>query len=315
MDHSDTLIADLKSTGDLADLSAFVAVVAAGGFTAAANRSGTDKSQLSRRVRALEERLAVRLLNRTTRSIRPTEAGQRLYAASVGPLADLLHSLAEANTEDVVRGVVRIGGPAWVTGQLWVPLIDRARTAYPELSIDLRLSDQIADFVAEGFDMALRLGNLPDSSLIARRVASWRYVIVATPRWAAQNPIAEPEDLAEHWIEYASYARSPHWRFARGEEKRTIRTAGKILVNSGEAMRDLVTAGVSTTALPDFIVWDALASGQLVRLLPDWRVDHEHGMYLVTANRRYTPQRVVAVRTLLEEVLQASEENWATAHL
>lgn len=296
----------------LPQLAAFVAVVSAGSFTAAARRSGIDKTLLSRRVRALEEALQVRLLNRTTRRLHVTQAGQALYDRVSEPLSQVADGLARATRSDMVAGQVRVATFPALGKSLWGPVLNELLASHPHLSIDVRATETLVNLVEQGFDVAIRAGNMPDSSFVARRLVTWRHILVASPAWVAAHPeVHSPIDLVDHWVLYTDVPQANQWRFERGDEGVEIRVRSRLTVDNGDVQLGAVVAGIGVTSTAPFTVEPYLARGELVRLLPTWRVVHCHGIYAVTPHRTHTPARVQVVRDAIAGRLEQLALRWS----
>jgi len=302
-----------SATKFLPHLAAFAAVVDAGSFTAAARRSGVDKTLLSRRVLALEHMLGTALLRRTTRRVRVTLAGEDLYARAAAPLEQAIAALSLARGPESIEGTVRIATFSALTDSLWSPVLSDLRRTHPRLTIDLRASDQMADLVDGGIDFALRTGRLGDSTMKAARIGSWRYVLSATPGWLRANrrALASPEDLKSHWLLYTRVPRAAHWRFESGD--RTIEVTVQPIATSDNmnVIASLLRAGAGVTAIPPYAVADAIRRGDLVRVLPRWRVAHVHPLWLVTPIRELMPARVRFVMDTVRARIPALEAIWA----
>lgn len=306
-----TNIDAILSPNMLPQLAAFVSVVSAGGFTAASRRSGVDKTLLSRRVRALEAALQVQLLHRTTRRLHVTEAGRALFDRVSAPLDDVADGLARANRSDRVAGVVRVATLPALGACLWGPVLDELMQDHPELRVEIRATETMVNLVEQGFDLAIRVGSMPDSSLIARRLCRWRYVLVASPRWVDAHPELEgPGDLLEHWLLYDDVPNASRWRFERGDEGVEVEVQSRLATDNSEILLGAVLAGLGVSAGAPFQVAEYLRRGELVRLLPEWRVVHQHGVFAVTPHRSYTPGRVEVVRDTVARHLARLEAQW-----
>ena len=301
----------LTSTDMIPRLAAFIAVVEAGGFTAASRQLRIDKTQLSRRVKALEQALEVRLLNRTTRSVHVTEAGRQLYDQTAGPLRDVLFSLRQAAQETTVEGVVRITSMPGHSESLWGPVLAELKRAHPDLVVHVQCEIAVKSLVASGLDMALRGGHLPDSSEIARRIATWRYIIVATPEWVQTHPeVQHPRDLVPHWLLYSPVRDETLWTFERGDEQVTIDVEPVVIADTHEIQRAAALQGLGVWPAGPSLCLDDLASRRLVRVLPEWRSVHTHGHFVITPHRSYTPRRVQAVIDAITPRLASQEARW-----
>lgn len=304
--ESPGLVVDLP-TNLLPYLAAFLEVVDAGSFTAAARRTSADKTVMSRRVKALEEALGVRLLNRTTRSLHVTTAGQRLVDEARDPVADALAALVRTRSPERMEGTVRVASAQSLAPAVLVPALAELREAYPQLSVELSASESMIPLVDQGYELAIRVGRMPDSSLISRKLATWRYVLVASPAWVAAHPeVQSPADLASHWMLWGSSARVQGWRLQRGEELQEVRfKAYRFVFDVSQLLVESLRAGLGVTAMPPFCVSRELEEGSLVRLLPQWRMLHELGIFGVTPHRTLLPGRV---RVVLEAVRKRLEE-------
>jgi len=281
----------------------FAHVVEAGGFTGAAQHLGVSKSAVSKAVAGLEEHLGVRLLLRTTRKVRLTDAGERLYASCQRILAEAERAEHEVgSTHGRPRGTLRVNAPVVLGRRFVLPMALDFMAQYPEVEVDLTLQDDYVDLIATKTDVAVRVGRLVDSSLVMRHLAPARANLVASPSYLARRGLPEtPEALSTHaLLLYTLVARPDHLHLERGGERVTVRMHGALKTNNGEAIRDAAVAGHGVAALPDFIVDDALAAGALVRLLPDWTVAPESSIYAVYAQSGpVTPQVRLFINALV----------------
>jgi DNA-binding transcriptional LysR family regulator len=258
---------------DFEGLAIFAKVVEIRSFAGAAAELKLSKATVSKAVSRIETRLGTRLLNRTSRRFALTDAGRQLAGRAA-------HILAEGEAaEDAAlaqatmpRGLVRLAVPMSFGVLHIAPLLPEFLATYPEVWIDLHLSDATVDLVGEGFDAAIRIAVLPDSSLVARRLCNMPRHVVGSPAYLSKHGRPKhPLHLAEHrCIGYSFATRSETWRFTKGGKSATIRPSGPFRVNNGDAMMPALIAGTGLGILPEFILRDALAAGQLERLLPDW---------------------------------------------
>ncbi|MCJ1900647.1 MULTISPECIES: LysR family transcriptional regulator [Paracoccus] len=252
---------------------AFVAVVDAGSFTRAGERLGISNKLVSKYVAALEGQQGVTLLNRTTRALSLTPSGERYLAAARRVLAAVEELDAQAHAEEgALAGRLRVTAPV-TFGEMFATTLTRDFTrAHPGVEIDLNLSDRYVDLAAEGFDLALRIGQLPDSSLIARRIGQTEAWAVASPAYLAAHPRpARPEDLRDHANIRDSNAQNPGRAVFLVDGKAvSVPLPGRITVNSAQAVRHLVLEGEGIAMIPSFVVVRDLAEGRLERLLPDF---------------------------------------------
>ncbi|MFT4936707.1 MAG: DNA-binding transcriptional LysR family regulator [Pseudoalteromonas distincta] len=259
---------------DLEAMAIFAKVVELKSFSAAADELKLSKATVSKAVTRLEARLGARLFNRTSRRLALTEAGLKLAE----PAARLL-AAGEAAEDGVLaqstqpRGLVRLASPMSFGLLEVAPLLPDFLAAYPEVSVDLHMSDEAIDLVGMGFDMALRIAALPDSSLVARRIGAVTRRVVASPAYlAAHGRPTHPAHLAEHACLGYAYLPTPEtWRFvnAAGEEA-SVRPVGPLRANNAEALLPALEAGLGLALQPDFIVGEALAAGRLEAVLSGW---------------------------------------------
>ncbi|MFK2904444.1 LysR family transcriptional regulator [Dyella ginsengisoli] len=256
----------------LDDMRLFVTTLDTGSFTAAADRLGLSKQFISRRVMALEAQLGVRLLVRTTRHLRATDLG-RTYAEQARRILQQVEELDQAisGAGQAPRGRLRLTAPMSFGTMHLSPLLARFLADYPQVGIELDLGDRMVDLLGEGYDLAIRIGVLADSSLIARSIAPVETVVCCSPDYLARHPApATPADLATH--ECLLYGHGPHveWKFG-GAAAPAVTVRGRFRANNGELMRDAAIRGLGIARLPTFIVGEALAAGTLVTLLDDYR--------------------------------------------
>jgi DNA-binding transcriptional LysR family regulator len=255
------------------DMRIFCQVMDSGSFTAAADQLGLSKQFVSRRLMQLEARLGVRLLNRSTRRLDVTPLGQTYYESAMRLLNDVEHmeqGIAGQTSEP--RGTLRVSAPLSFAMAHLGCLLPLFLQRYSGVTVEVDLSDRPVDLLSEGYDLALRIGVLEDSTLIARRIASIERVYCASPAYLAERgtPL-KPQDLHEHDCLPYGHGRQVQWRFEGQGKPLTINVSGRMRVNNGEVLRDAAVAGLGVTYLPTFIVGSALESGQLIRVLDDYR--------------------------------------------
>jgi DNA-binding transcriptional LysR family regulator len=287
---------------DFEALAIFAKVVELRSFASAAGELALSKATVSKAVTRLEERLGARLFNRTSRRLALTDAGQRLSERAARLLADGEAAENEALAQSVTpRGVVRLAVPMTFGVKNVAPLLPEFLQAYPEVSVDLHLSDATVDLIGEGFDAGLRIARLPDSSLIARRLCAMpRYTVAAPSYLKRHGRPTHPMHLAEHKCFGYAYLSTPnvwHYTNAAGEQA-SVRPAGQLRVNNGEALMPALVAGLGIADLPDFIVGDAVASGEVEVILKGWK-QPEGAVHLVTPPGGPRPARVEVLSDFL----------------
>lgn len=277
-------------------MAAYVAVVDSGGFSAAARREGRSKAILSKYVAELENRLGVLLLNRTTRKLSLTEAGQAYYREAVEILqriSDLEASVQDSHVD--VRGVLRVAGPRTLgEGPIMAAVMDFVRRE-PQISLDLKLEDRFVDLVEEGFDVAVRVSELADSSLIAKKLAPLRMVVVATPECiAASGRPSHPSELSELPCAIDSNARwRANWGFVIDGERRSVPVSGRVEANSPLAVKMAALEGIGYAMLPYAVAREEILNGRLERVLEEF-VCEGAAIYAVYPHRRHLSGKVRA---------------------
>lgn len=259
--------------GQLQDMRIFAETVAAESFTAAADRLGLSKQFVSKRIASLEKRLGARLLVRSTRRLHVTDLGLAYYERTQRILqeVDAAEQMISSQTA-TPRGVLRLSAPMTFATMHLGPLIPVFMQRHPEVSVELELNDRVVDLIGEGYDMAVRIGTLADSSLIARRITTAQLIACASPGYLRQRGVpTAPEHLAAHACLLYERTRYAEWTFRVRERTRKVSASGPMRCNNGEMLRDAAIAGLGLVILPDFIVAAALADGRLVEVLEAFR--------------------------------------------
>jgi DNA-binding transcriptional LysR family regulator len=287
---------------DFEALAIFAKVVEMRSFAGAAGELALSKATVSKAVGRLEERLGARLFNRTSRRLALTDAGQKLAERAARLLADGEAAENEALAQSAVpRGLVKLAVPMTFGVKSVAPLLPEFLETYPEVSIDLHLSDATVDLIGEGFDAGLRIARLPDSSLIARRLCPMpRYTVAAPSYLKRHGRPTHPMQLAEHKCFGYIYLPTPniwHYTNAAGEQA-SVRPGGPLRVNNGEAVMPALVAGLGIADLPEFIVGEAIASGEVEVILKGWK-QPEGAVHLVTPPGGPRPARVEVLAEFL----------------
>jgi DNA-binding transcriptional LysR family regulator len=298
-------------------LSVFAKVVEGSSFAAAARHFGLSPAMVSKHILALEERLGARLLNRTTRRVSPTEIGRVFYERATRILADIDDAEQEASAlQTTPRGLLRISGPLSFGTRQLAPAIADYLAACPAIEIDVTLSDRVADLVEEGFDLAIRIGRLADSSLVARRIAPCLLVACAAPAYLKKHGAPRrPADLAAHnCLGYSYAALRNEWRFSGPDGMESVRVTGRLNANNGDILRLAALGGEGIILQPSFIVADDLAAGRLVPILPGYAPD-EIAIHAVYPHSRHLS---VKVRSFVDFLVarfgqQPEWERWRAA--
>jgi DNA-binding transcriptional LysR family regulator len=300
---------------DLEGLAIFAKVVEVRSFAGAAAELKLSKATVSKAVSRIEARLGARLVNRTTRRFALTDAGRQLAGRAAHILAEGEAAEDAARAQATMpRGLVRLAAPMSF-GLLHVaPLLPEFLAAFPEVSIDLHLSDAHVDLIGEGFDAAIRIAVLPDSSLVVRRLCEMPRYLVGSPSYLNKHGRPKhPLHLAQHRCIGYSYAMTAEtWRFTKAGKSATVRPSGPLRVNNGDAMMPALIAGTGVGILPEFILREALAAGLLERLLPDWSLPLG-AVYWVTPPGGPRPKRVEVLGDFLVEKLARPVERGGRA--
>ena len=288
------------------ELVAFHSVVKHSSFAKAAEELSLSPSGVSRIVTRLEERLGVRLVQRTTRSLSLTEAGSAFYARASQILADLLDAEAEVQKATAQpRGTLRITA-SLVFGQLYIaPLLDEVLAHFPELSLDLSLTNRFVDIIDEGIDLAIRIGALSDSRLIARRLCANQRVLVASPDYLKRRgEPGHPDELAEHDIViYTGFAKPREWKLLGPEGPTSVSISGRVATNNLEVLVGAAKKGIGITVGPTMSVFHELLSGELVRVLDPYEFEPS-SIFAVYPSARQLSTKVRAVVDFLVEKFQ-----------
>jgi DNA-binding transcriptional LysR family regulator len=287
----------------LTSMAVFVRVVELGSFTAAADEAGLSTTMVANHVRALEQQLGARLLDRTTRRHRLTEIG----AAYLERCRDVLSSVQAADrVADALRampqGTLRVTAPvSWGAHRL-TPVIGDYLAAHPQVGVELSLSDRVVDLHEEGFDVGIRSGPLRDDSLVARALAPSRMFAVASPAYIERHGMpAHPAELEGHnCLGFAAWGRDHHWRFTRDDEEVRVPVRGRLGCNLGQALLTAALCGIGVVVQADVLLAPAIAAGQLVPLLPDWALP----VRAVHVVRRYEARPTAKVRSFVDFVVE-----------
>lgn len=287
---------------DLNRISAFVRVVADGSFTAAAKALGLPKSSVSRSVAQLEDELGIRLLHRTTRKLRLTDGGTAFYERVARALSDIERATETASDmQSELRGTVRVTAPVDLGVATLGGAVARFARKHPNIVVDLSLTGRVVDLVAEGFDLAVRVGPLRDSSLVARRIGELNASLLASPKYLARRRTPKSlDELSSHeCILFRPTLGKSAWRLHdMNGEQRDVTVSGAIVVDDLSFVRRVALAGAGIALLPDFLCEREIQSGKLVRVLEDWST-HGGVLHVVYPSAQFVPQRVVAFREFL----------------
>ncbi|MDK7254898.1 LysR family transcriptional regulator [Haemophilus parainfluenzae] len=277
-------------------ISVFCKVIETQSFTQAANQQNISVAMASKLVSQLEEHLKTRLLQRTTRKIVPTEAGMLYYQRCQAILLDLSEADSSiSNMATSLQGNLLISVPRDF-GLLYIsPNLPKFIELHPNLHVEIEFEDKRVDLVAEGYDLALRIGYMQDSSLVARKISSSPMHFVASPSYLeSRGTPLTPDDLEYHQgLLYKSSLNQAHWQSTKANQIQRYKIQSKVVSNNGMALLEMTKAGLGISNLPGFFVKDALASGELVEILSEYR-QKPLDIYVVYPNRRHLPAKVRA---------------------
>lgn len=289
-------------------VSEFVAVADSGSFTQAARRLGVSTAQISRQVRNLEDRLATRLLYRTTRKVSLTEAGQLYYQHSRSVL-DGLEAAEQAVThlQSSPQGKIRLTAPVTYGEDVVVPLVNDFLARYPRLEVTVHLTNQTVDLVDGGFDLAIRLGRLKNSSLVARKLASRTLHVCASRDYIHRH--GAPHTLNELDQHNCLLGSNDFWRFREHGRERLMRVQGNLRCNSGKSLADAALKGIGLVQLPDYYVQHYLDQGLLLPMLESFQ-EPEEGIWAVLPHNRHLSPKI---RMLVDHLVEATSTPKAPA--
>ncbi len=272
----------------------FVEVARQSGFTAAARKLNISKSHVSKQVEQLEERLGVRLLHRTTRDVALTEVGEIYYQRCLqilGEIEEAEQAISELRASP--RGTLRITAPMTFGVKYFNGLLCEYLERYPELDAQVYYTDEVVGLLESNVDVAVRIGELEDSSLIGRRLAPVELVTVASPDYLeAHGEPTHPEELRDHsCLRYSYQVGGTTWQYRRGDEEVYVPVEGKVTANNGQALAEAASAGLGIDLTPDFIVAEYIRTGELVPVLTDWKT-REMALWVVYPDRRFLSRKV-----------------------
>ncbi len=287
---------------NLTGMAIFARVVEMKSFTRAARELGMTKSTVSKQIGRLEDRLGLRLLNRSTRQLSLTEAGAAFYQGCRQMVAEAEQAeQAVSFLAEAPRGTLFVSAPVSFGTLHILPGLPDFLRRYPELRVEVTLNDRIVDLIEEGFDIGVRIGKLEDSALISRRLAPSRRVLIAAPDYLARHGLPGGlEDLAHHQcLIYAYQVEGALWRLTGPDDRREVKVAGRLRVNNGEALLAAAIGGAGIAFLPTFICGDALRDGRLSRVLPDWADDEAAVNVICPPGRNLLPK----VRVFIDDLI------------
>ncbi len=290
----------------------FVCVVECGSFSAAAAQLKITKSAVSKRINQLEDELGTRLINRTTRTLSLTEAGKRYF-----DYAQQAVYFAQQGVDSVTelqgspQGLLRVTAPMSFGVTYIAPLISEFIQQHPHIELELVLEDKLVDLVQEGYDLAIRIGELESSNLVAKRLSPCKSVLCASPEYLAKHGEPQkPSDLANHnCLRYTYFRGGQEWRFYEGKQQYRVVPKGNFSVNNSEAIRRSLLDGLGIAQMPTFIVARDIASGKLQPLMTQYSLPH-HAIYAVLPERKHMPLKVRRFVDFVQQKLGSETPSW-----
>lgn len=290
---------------------AFLAVVETGSYAGAARLLGRDASVVSRRVSALEDSLGIRLLERSTRRVSPTEAGA-LYNDKIRQAAQLVREADHAvrNMASAPSGLLRLTVPT-AFGRRWIaPALPAFLKLYPAVQIEVTFTDKFVDLIGEEFDVAIRIGTMRDSAIFSRKLAPTRRVVCAAPGYLATiAPMRHPDDLRRvECLMFTPMSTHPVWHFEDAQQVRSVKVSGRMASDDIDALIEAAVAGCGVLMAADWLIAPQLESGTLVEILPGWSAVGEQGVYLLRPSRQNESAKVRVFSDWLSA--QLARKNW-----
>ncbi|MFV0933036.1 MULTISPECIES: LysR family transcriptional regulator [Pseudomonas] len=285
------------------EIAAFLAVASQGSFVGAGRLLQRHPTVVSKRLAAMEKRLGVRLVERSTRQVRITETGARLeqrLRSAIELMNEAQQQASEGASE--IRGTLRLALPA-AMGRRWLgPMLPEFLKAHPHVSIIADYSERLVDIIDEGFDAAIRIGELDDSRLIAKKLSDHRRILCASPAYITKHGMPEtPQDLIRHnCLRFSGLASFPQWRLHRGNELQTVSPKGNLTANDSESLLAAACADAGILGAGDWLMSRDVAAGGLLQVLPDWQLDTAGGVYLVRPSAKFPGAVVVAFKQWIE---------------
>ncbi len=284
--------------------SALLAVASEGSFVAAGSLLNRDASVVSKRIASLEKRLAVRLLERSTRKVRLTDAGAQFAEKILQAKALIAEAEQEASQHAfVTTGRLRLAFPGTL-GRLWLArLIPEFLSRYPSLQVEVDYSERYTDLIAEGFDAAVRIGTMADSRLVAKPLAPHSRILAASPDYLARHGLPRsPSDLAQHnCLEFDGLLDYPQWQLFNGKRSVRVQARGNLRSNDSSALLEAARADAGILGAGDWLMSRDIDTGSLVRVLPAWELGSRGGIYLVRPSARFTPAKTRAFSDWISE--------------
>jgi len=299
---------------NILSMRAFVQTVNAGSLSAGGRALGISSASISRRVSALEEELGVRLLNRSSRSLSLTPAGEEYFARAASILEQIDEARRVANEFKVnPKGLLKVHSRTGVGVQIITPALKQFAEDNPDITVELVLSESSVNLLQDGYDVDIRIGELNDSMEVVSKLSGAERLLVASEQYLSRNPpILTPEDLSEHnCLTYKTSIEYSHWKFAKGDTMKEVPVSGNLRTNNGEVLRGAAISGQGVAVLNDWTVLSDVQSGRLKRVLPDYRVTQssfDTGIYAVFHQKKRTPLNIRQFVDYLKAAIRRQRE-------
>lgn len=297
---------------NLNEIAIFVKVVETGSFIGAAKSLDMPKSTVSARLSSLEKRLGVTLIRRTTRKLHVTDAGQLYYEQCLKAMSQIMAAEEQVSQNQATpHGLLRVTAPIELGAALLPPVIEEFHKQYPDVKLEIVLTDRTVDLISEGIDIGIRTGNLKDSSLIAKKLGMIYFAPFASPKYLKKNKeIKSPKDLEGHFTIPFTRLSSEEWNLVGTKEKQTVKIDKSLVINDLNLIKSLTISGMGISLIPTFLCYNEVKSGKLIRILNNWRTDLRPVHFVYPSQKFVTPKikAFIAVATdIMKSQLEIAE--------
>lgn len=290
---------------NLNEIAIFVKVVETGSFTGAAKLLDMPKSTVSAKLSSLEKRLGVTLIRRTTRKLHITDAGEAYYKKCLQAISQIMEAEEiVSQSQSRPHGLLRVTAPIELGVALLPSVIEEFNKKYPDVNLEIILSDKTVDLVSEGIDIGIRTGNLKDSSLIAKKLGTIYFAPFASPKYLKKNPeIKKPHDLDHHCIIPFASIGSEEWQLIGPKEKQTVKLEKRMVINDLNLIKALAVSGMGIALIPTFLCYHEVKTGKLLRVLPNWRTELRP-VHFVYPSQKFVAPKIKAFIEIATDILK-----------
>ena len=294
---------------NLNEIAIFVKVVETGSFVGAAKALDMPKSTVSARLSSLEQRLGVTLIRRTTRKLNITDAGKAYYEQCLEAIAQIMAAEDQVSqSQSSPHGLLRITAPIELGGALLPLVIEEFSKKYPDVNLEVILTDRTVDLVSEGIDIGIRTGYLKDSSLIAKKLGMIYFAPFASPKYLKKfKELRAPKDLEGHCIIPFTQLGTEEWNLVGTKDKQSIKISKKLMINDLNLIKSLTISGSGISLIPTFLCYNEVKSGKLIRILPNWRSDLRP-VHFVYPSQKFVTPKIKAFIEVASEILKSQLE-------